>query len=435
MASKKKKTEEREAPKSAAKKSSPDEAPPSRQERAAAFMASFNKSMKGHGLVKSASEYTLPYMVRRLPTGLMSLDVELRGGFPAGGLSQIAGPKNSGKSYLTWQVIRQLQHMLGDSMMVLLAMTEMRADRAQGRLAGVQIALADEDIAEMEKARVAGGHPKFTKEEIASFKSQVGTISEMHGESGEILYDGILQAVEQDIYHLIVIDSFGSIMSELEAEAESMSDKTYAGASAVNTRFCRKLSALLAIDDEYGKARSTCIIGINQIRDNIGDPNKEWKTPGGRALEHAKFVDVWVQSGKQDGYEDKVYTTDGWKQRFIQTGKEVNWKIEKGKAGIHEGGKGSFIYDFRINAANFYRDTIVAGVRAGVIEQAGNWLGIKDPASDGYIVRVNGREQFEERLAADAQAKAMAGDQNTLMNYIRNQAFHKLGIFISYDWD
>lgn len=408
---------------------------PSRQERGEAFLTAFNKSMKGHALIKKASEYTLPYMTKRLPTGLLGLDLELRGGFPAGGLSQICGPKNSGKSYLTWQIIRQLQQILGDSLMVLMAMTEMRADRMQARSAGVDIALADEDIESLDRARVKNGWPPFTAEERESMKYEVGTIHELHGESAEDLYDGILHGVEDGIYHLIVIDSFGSIMSGAEAESDTLSDKQYAGSSAVNTKFLRKLAALLTMDDQYGRARDVCIIGINQIRDAIGDQNKEWKSPGGRALEHAKFVDLAVTSGKQDGYEDSIMTPDGRKKKWVQTGKEVTWKIEKGKAGIHEGGRGSYIYDFRINAANFYLDTFVAGVQHGILEASGAWIGMLNDDGSDYLLRCNGKDKFIEALSNDAQAKAAAGDPNSFMNLIRARAFRNAGINIDYTWD
>lgn len=429
--------EEKSSAKAAAKAAKQGSAPPSRDERAAAFAARFNHTMKGHGMVKKASEYSLPYMTRRLPTGILSVDLELRGGFPAGGLSQIAGPKNAGKSFLYWQMIRQLQHFLGEKMKVLLVMIEMRADRAQGRLAGVKIALADVDIAEMNKGRVENGQSPMTKEEVASLKTEVGTIDEMHGESAEILYDGILDAVENDVYHLIVIDSFGSIMSELEAESESTSDKQYGGASGVNTKFCRKLSALLTIDDDYGNARKTCLIGVNQIRDNLNDPHKEWRTPGGRALEHTKFVDLWVRSGKQLSVEQPVFTQEGWKKKWVMYGKEVNWNIEKGKAGIHEGGKGGYKYRFDINSVDFYDDTLVVGVQLGIVEQSGAWLGIRDPANpNAYLVRAQGRDAFVTAMVEDATAKQASGDSaNSIMNYIRSQAFQKSGIFISYDWE
>lgn len=408
---------------------------PSRQERGEAFVSAFNKSMKGHALIKNASEYTLPYMTKRLPTGLLSLDIELGGGFPAGGLSQIMGEKNAGKSYLTWQVIRQCQEILGKQLMVLLAMTEMRADRTQARRAGVAIALADADIESLDRARIANGWPPFTDEERAEMKHEVGTIHELHGESAEDLYDGILQGVEDGIYHLIVIDSFGSIMSGAEAESESLNEKQYSGASAVNTKFLRKLSALLTMDDQYGRARDVCIIGINQVRDAIGDPNKEFKSPGGRALEHAKFVDLMVSSGRQEGYHDSFMTPDGRKQKWVQTGKEVGWKIMKGKAGIREGGRGSYIYDFRINAANFYMDTYVAGVQQGILETSGAWVYLPNPQGGDPLLKANGKEKFIELLVADAQLKAADGDPNTFMNYIRTQAFRNAGINIDYNWD
>lgn len=411
---------------------------PSRDARLAFVLEKINKTFKGRAQLKRASEYTLPFMTKRLPTGLLSLDLELRGGFPAGGLSQIVGPKNSGKTYLAWQVIRQQQYYKGESLRVLLAQTEMRADRTQARLAGVTISLGVEDILALEEARIRSGLPKFTKEEREILQAEVGRIDELHGESAEDLYDSILLAVENNVYHVIVIDSFGSIMSAAEAESESLSEKQYSGASAVNTKFLRKLSAFLTMDDSYGRARDVCILGINQVRDNIGGGQgaPEYKSPGGKALEHAKFVDLLVQSGKKVGYEDNFFAPEGTKKQFVQTGKEVNWRIEKGKAGIHEGGKGSYIFDFRTGAGDFYMDTLVAGVRHGIIETAGSWLRLPNPIQpDSYLISAAGREKFINALVEDAQQKAQADDPNTLMNAIRDLAFKKEGIYINYDWE
>jgi RecA/RadA recombinase len=434
MASKKKAAEAEAAPKKQKKETDNSL---SRSERAASLIERINKTMKGHAQIKSASDYELPFMTKRLPTGLLQLDLELRGGFPAGGISQIVGPKNSGKTYLVWQVIRQQQFFKGDDLMVLLAMTEMRADRTQARMAGVQISLGDDDIKELERARTEQGLPKFTKEEVAGLKKEVGQIHEVHGESAEVLFDIVLEAVRENAYHLIIIDSFGSIMSAAEAENDSLSDKTYGGAAKPITEFLRKLCSMLTMDDGTGHARDVCLIGINQVRDVIGEGGggKDYKSPGGRALEHAKFVDLLVTSGKQVGEEVPVYTSDGTKKRWVQTGKEVNWKIEKGKAGIHEGGKGSYIFDFRTCAGDFYLDTVVAGVRFGVIEAAGAWLGIPDPSKSGeYLLRKQGKDAFIQALADDVTAKMEADDPNTFMNYIRVQALQKQGIYINFDW-
>jgi RecA/RadA recombinase len=408
---------------------------PSRSERIAALKDFVNKKMKGRAQLKLASEYVLPFMTKRCPTGLLSLDVELKGGFPCGGLSQIVGAKNAGKTYLAWQVIRQQQFYKGDDLRVLLAMTEMRADRSQARKAGVKIALGDEDIESENRARKNAGVPELTKEEIEDLRTEIGQIDELHGEDAESLYDVIIKAIEENMYHVIIIDSFGSIMSGAENEAESLQDKTYGGAAGVNTRFLKKLSSLLTMDNEFGEARDVCIIGINQVRDAIGQPNLDYKSTGGRMLEHFKFVDLLVQSGKKVGYEDKFFSTEGSKTVWTQTGKEVNWRIEKGKAGIHEGAKGSYLFDFAAGTGNFYLDTLVAGVRHGVIEQSGNWLGIPNPNEAGkFLVREMGRDNFVQALIDDATKKAEEGNPDTLMNHIRSEVFKKNEIYINYDW-
>lgn len=470
---------------------------PSRQDRAQALMEFVNKKMAGRAQLKIASDYELPFATKRYPTGLLSLDIELRGGFPAGGVSQIFGPKNAGKTYLVWQVIRQQQFYKGDDFMCLLAQTEMRADRTQARLAGVQISLGNKDIDDLDKARQANNVLPYTKEERAEYRKtrkealavqeawggkkeyaawmalsekekndqlnaeldlidqqrmvnnvppftpeerealtqEVGTIHEVHGESAEVLFDIVLKAVEQNIYHVIVIDSFGSIMSAAEAESDTLENKHFGGAAKPITEFLRKLTALLTMDGPDGKPRDVCILGINQVRDAIGQPNVEYRSTGGRALEHAKFVDLFVESGKKLGIEKPVYTSDGTKKRFVQTGKEVNWRIMKGKAGIHEGASGSYQFDFSTTTGNFYLDTVVAGVRHNVLSQEGAWIGIPNPNDPSkFLLRRQGKEGFIQALLEDANEKAAQGRSDTLLNYIRTKTFQSQGIYINYAW-
>lgn len=417
-----------------------------RASRAAALMEFVNKKMDGRAELTIASELSLPYITKRLPTGLLTLDIELRGGWPAAGVSQIVGPKNAGKDYLVWQTIRQLQYLLGDKMYALLAQTEMRADKTQGRMVGVAIGLSDADIISMERARVKNGWPPFTPEEKAELKREIGNIHEAHGYAAEDLYDIILRAVESRVYHLIVINSFGSIMSGAEAEAESMRDKTYGGAAGVNTQFLHKLTALLTMKDDNGETRDTCIIGINQIRDDIKDPNKQYKSSGGRALEHAKFVDLFVSSGKVLDKEMKMPGPLGVKDMRDMWGKEVNWRIEKGKAGIHEGARGSYIYRFhqprntpndpiiKVNSADFYLDTIVAGMKFGIITASGTWLEVLNEEGES-LLRAQGRDNLAIALYEDAVQKAQEGSSDSIMNEIRRLCFRKADINVDYQWD
>ncbi len=292
----------------------------------------------------------------------------------------------------------------------------------------------------MSEARKEHKWPDFTPSEIADMKEEVGTIHELHAMAAEDFYDVILKAVDENSYHLIVIDSIGNILAAAEQENESIHDKTYGGSSGPNTVFLKKLTNMLTMPNEWGEVRDTCILGINQVRDSIGDPNKAYKAPGGNALEHAKLVDFYVESGSQIGEQIGVYTVtpEGPKtvKKSIPTGKQVNWKIEKGKAGIHEGGRGAYVYDFRINNVDFYTDTLIAGVQHGAILAEGAWLGIPHPTEKGkFLMRANGKDKFIEALVADASAKAIAGDVNSAMNYIRDVVFKKNDINISYDWD
>lgn len=434
MAAKKKDDESKEPKGKASRKK--EVIIPTRNEMAALLMEEFNKKMNGRAEICKASELSMPYITKRLPTGILTLDLELRGGFPSSGVSQLVGPKNAGKSYLYWQVIRQLQRILGKNMMALLAMNEMRSDKTQARLAGVKVALADEDIEALDESRIRNGWPKFTKEERADMKEEVGQIHETHAESAELLFDITLRAVEQNIYHVIIVDSIAGLESEQESEQESLTEKVYGGAAKPITQFMRKLTSMFTIRNQYGKTRDTCVIVINQVRDDIGDKTgKGYRTTGGHALEHAKFVDLYITSGKMLGDYMPVYGPGGTTKKWVQYGKEVNWKIEKGKAGIHEGGKGALNFIFAKAGVDFYRDALVAGVANGAIEASGAWLGIPDPEHPGaYLMRAQGAENFCTALEKDVQ-ESLVTKEESFMDIIRDQCFKKNDINISYKWD
>jgi hypothetical protein len=70
--------------------------------------ARINKSYEGKGAIVSGDEMSNVFLLRR-PTGIIDLDVAIGGGWPAGGLSQIIGKDNSGKTYLANRSISQVQ--------------------------------------------------------------------------------------------------------------------------------------------------------------------------------------------------------------------------------------------------------------------------------------------------------------------------------------
>jgi len=415
----------------------------SRASRAADLMEYVDKKMDGRAELCLASDYSLPYYTKRLPTGILSLDIKLGGGWPAGAISQIIGPKNAGKDYLIWQTIRQLQGILGKKLHVLLAQTEMRADRTQAQKVGCAVALSDGDVETLDRANIANGRPPFTKEHRAQLKHQIGTIHEAHGYAVEDLYDIILRGIESRVYHLVVINSFGSIMSGAEAESESLREKTYAGTAGPNTQFLHKLNALLTMRTDEGESRDTCVLGINQIRDDIKNPNKAYKSSGGNALEHAKFVDLFITSGAAHGKEMMFPSAIGQQQMKDVWGKDVNWEIKKGKAGIHEGERGRYIYQFfkernhpsdpiiPVNNANFYLDYATVGATYGVIDVAGSWHTLLGPNGE-ELLKANSKGKFAMMLEEDVLARAEAGDPNSYMNYIRTVCLQRADINVNY---
>lgn len=415
-----------------------EEKAPGRDERIAALKEMVNKKMRGRAVLRAATDYELPFLYKRLPTGLLSLDLELAGGWPAGGLSQVVGRRNSGKTLLAWWTIRQLQQVLcGEDTKVLLAMTELRADRSQARIAGVQIALSDGELEDMNFRRKEAGEKPLTRKEANTLFPQIGTIDELHALSAEDFYDVLLSAIESNAYHLIVLDSIGNILSNAEQENESVHDKTYGGAASPNTTFLKKMQNLLTMETEWGEVRDTCILAVNQIREDLKDPNKKYKTPGGKALEHAKLVDVYLEPGAFLGkHEEERFTPEGNKKVTVFTGKEVHWSIEKGKAGIHDGARGRLAFNFQTSNFDSYTDTVVAGINCGVIQQTGAWYVIPNPKNpDEPLLKVNGREKFVMALYEDDVAKAKEGKTDTFMNIIRTMAFKVKGIKTEYEWD
>lgn len=406
---------------------------PTRDQRIAELQEFVQKKMKGVAALQIASEYELPYLTKRIPTGLLSFDIALGGGWPCGGLSQIIGGNSAGKSLLYWWTIRQLQDILGDKMRVMLAMNEMVADRSQARLAGVKIGLSDDELEKENGLRKLRNEKPLTRKEADQIWPTVGKIYELHAWTAEDFYDVILRAVDQNMYHLIVLDSIGNVIAAAEAENESVHDKTWAGASGPNTTFLKKMTTLQTLQNEWGLTRSTCILAINQLRDDLSDPNKKYKATGGNALKHTKFVDVYLERGSMLGkHEIQQFTPEGYKKVTAFTGHEVNWKLEKGKAGIHDGARGRFAFNDASKSFDAFSDTLVAGINHGVIEVNGAHYSMRNPMDPKKeLFHFNGRENTVKALYENA-VEAAKNSENSYMDFIRFAAMKANNINIDY---
>lgn len=354
--------------------------PLTRKERIELLKDRINNSYAGSGAIVSGDDFSNIFTLRR-PTGIIDLDIAIGGGFPAGGLSQVIGEENAGKSYLANCTVARVQETYGDDAAISVCMTEQKYDKAFSKWkCGVAIAMSKMEIQMLEQARVKDGLPPFNDQELAWLRHQIGHFQESIFATGEQLLEAAVQQVEENVFQIVIIDSFGAIITAAEAEAEDgLEAQFYGGASKVITNFMHRLHAALNLPDQYGRPNTTTVIGINQYRENL-KAKTQYDNPlqiaGGRALKHGKLVDVFLRKGA------KIRV--GPKDNQVVVGKEINWNIIKGKAGCHDGGTGDYRFYYGENGYGFgadvYHNLLMTGVRLGVVDKSGAWYSFQGTA-------------------------------------------------------
>lgn len=369
------------------------------------------KQYSGQAVIRQGSDITNVFILRR-PTGIMRLDLAMGGGFPAGGLSQIIGKDSSGKSYLVNRTIANVQKTYGDDAAIGICMTETPWDKTFAKWwCGVRVAFSDEEIARLNKIKADYGQPAYTPDQVKWLKDQVGYVQEVRAATAENLLEITCQMVESNLYQIVMVDSFGALLTAAEAEApEGLSKKHYGGAAMTITQFMHRLHAALIMPDATGKPNTTTVLGINQYRDNVnagmyGNPMKE---AGGWALKHGKLIDLHLEAGKRHRVEER-----GPDQGKI-FGKQINWEIIKGKAGCHDGPKGEYNFYFGERGYPFGVDTatdlLAAGLQYGIIEQSGAWYGFRGErigqGAANAAQTISANPAWMEEIAKDVHARA-----------------------------
>lgn len=388
-----------------------------RKKEIAALAAQVNSQFKGGAVVREGSNITNVFVLRR-PTGVTSLDLAIGGGLPAGGLTQIIGRFSAGKSYLCNRVIAVAQQNYGEDFAASACMTEQRYDKHFAKWqCGLRIPLSDGEIAVLKQGYIQNGHADYqlTPEYIAWLKDGVGTFTETLGATAEQILEVAVQQVESNLYQVVLIDSFGALLTKAEAEhEEGLEGKHRGGAAMVVTQFMHRLHAALNLPDKYGRPNTTTVIGINQYRDNVnaGPYGNPMKVAGGHALAHGKLLDIHIEQGA------KIRVPVGNKQVIV--GKEINWEIMKGKAGCHDGGKGSykFFHGDNVNGTQYmfgidvFADLLSVALQVGIVLQNGAWYSY------------NG-----ERIGQGADNAALTlKNQPDMMQAIRREIFRQAGL-------
>jgi len=352
------------------------------------------------GKIFSAGEYTQPWMLRRLPTGIIDLDIALNGGLPAGGPTFFVGKEGTGKNWLANQVMARQQQIFGDECKLAVVSTEMVYDKDFGRKCGLVIPFSDAEIDAENRKLKSYGLPELTDEDIEALKMKVGEFVMAPPQVAEDALEMAAELFASREFNVVVLDSFGSLLTEHDQETDLMDSARVGGAALLNTRFFRKMTSHMGVD-ENGQPNMTCFIGMNQARANMNRANKyspELNESGGFALRHARWVSVFLKSSKpKDGAKD------------------VRWKITKQKAGGFEGAEGSYEYELSRCGINYPAHVIEMGVRYGVVKKGGAWFNYGDAKWQGLA----------------SASKALRADEQ-LLEEIRDKVLTEAGIRCNY---
>ena len=269
------------------------------------------------------------FKIEKIPTGILSLDIITGGGIPIGRWTEIYGNESLLKTSIALYVVANAQKMGFPCM-----------------------------YANVER--------NITKEllELRGVDTSPGMLTIAQADIAEDYIDIIKQAMQQEIYKVIVIDSIAALFPR--REFESKSDSTVGAQGLLTSKMGRVLTA--------SNDNSTALILVNQTRERIGisfgDPTTR---PGGKA---PRFYDSLVIRLTQIGKEMQTNDPSGKKGRGFRKlkGIEIAVEIEKTKAGGQMGAETVLHYDVENHKVNLTQEIITQGLLFGIFKKEGRLL-------------------------------------------------------------
>lgn len=258
--------------------------------------------------------------VELLPSGALSLDIALGGGYPKGRIIEIYGPESSGKTTLTLHAIAEIQKQGGTAAFI---DAEHALDPAYAKKLGV-----DTD-----------------------------SLLVSQPDNGEQALEIAETLVRSSAVDLIVVDSVAALVPQAEIEGD-MGDSHMGLQARLMSQALRKLTGII------NKSHAT-VIFINQIRMKIGVMfgNPE-TTTGGNALKFYASVRLDIRRiGQIKQGEDII-------------GNRTKVKVVKNKiAPPFRTAEFDIMYNEGISRTG---DVLDLGVIHGIVGKAGAWFDYKD---------------------------------------------------------
>lgn len=258
--------------------------------------------------------------VEFIPSGALSLDLALGGGYPKGRVIEIYGPESSGKTTLTLHAIAECQKSGGTAAFI---DAEHALDPSYAKRLGV------------DTSNLLISQP----------------------DNGEQALEIVDSLVRSNAVDLIVVDSVAALTPQAEIEGE-MGDSHMGLQARLMSQALRKLTGVI------NKSKAT-VMFINQIRMKIGVMfgNPE-TTTGGNALKFYASVRLDIRRTGQIKVGEEVI------------GNRTKVKVVKNKiAPPFRVAEFDIMYNEGISSSG---DVLDLGVNHGIVDKAGAWFAYKN---------------------------------------------------------
>ena len=334
------------------------------------LMAEINKEFKGNFMHKGVKQYDYA----RIPFTSPRLNYMTYGGLPQGKLIEFFGEQHGGKTTTALDNIANYQRM-EDAKGVLYVDIENTFDPVWATKLGVDL---DADNFYMMNPE---------------------------GQGAEVILDKVIKAMSLGELGFVVIDSIGALMSDAEYE-KSIGDKTYGGVSMALTKFSKKAEMLC-------NKHMCTLIGINQLRADMGSPYGGMTTPGGEAWKYLCSVRLEFRRGKyfDDKGNDLTQSAENPYGNYVL----VTMKKNKTCPPTRRTGFYSLNYSTGID---YLRDLVEVAIKYGLVQKSGAWFSIVDPESGEEIVKVQGQSKVHEFLGNEENIGVLVKIEDYITNKI-----------------
>ena len=234
--------------------------------------------------------------------------------------------------------------------------------------------------------------PEFALDSVWAGKIGVDLDNMIHlqpdTQSAEDIFSDTLKIMRTGEIGLVVIDSFGAMMSS-KAYSEDVGDKQYGGISMALTDFSKRA---LVLTNKY----NCTVIGLNQLRDKLNSTYGGTTTVGGRGWAYDTTVRLDFRKGYSFDEKYSKVTNDAENP----CGNIVNVAMTKNRTCPPNRRNGYYTLRYDIGIDYLYDLTEVCK-KYGVIEQSSAWFELKNPETMETIKKLQGQSAVSSFLSEE----------------------------------